>query len=226
MPTRFFTLLPRQVLFQLTGTSLLPAKTSSDKTPSAKNPTLVIVGQMTFGIFSLAVVSLAICAPALAAPPTDQEARHLMRVTQVDPMILSSLDALKPMLQRPLEARSEEMAASDQPGFVKAATQQLDTSIQNLKKHEVVESLRQHYQDAIQQTLTAEEVAAMIRFYDTPIGQSILAKTPQVTATYYRLSQPDMKQRLQQEMERITKSLPQPTPDGHGHSHKHDEEHR
>ena len=53
------------------------------------------------------------------------------------------------------------------------------------------ETLTQAYISAAKAYYTQAEVDAQIAFYDTPVGQSILDKQPQVAAAFLKQSMPD-----------------------------------
>jgi len=67
------------------------------------------------------------------------------------------------------------------------------------------ETLTQAYITAAKTYYTQQEVDAQIKFYDTPVGQSILDKQPQVTAAF-------LKQSLPKDMEATEEQLGQMLP--------------
>lgn len=143
--------------------------------------------------------------------PTDASVLKLMQVMHVDEQIetiINSQQAMADILEqqgdkasvddKKLNKRQREMAQSMQ-GVLEQYTKILAGGIQStVTKEEMVEA----YKAAAKAHYTQQEVTALIDFYDTPMGQSILEKNPKVTSEFLKASLPD-----EDEMKQTTKQL-------------------
>lgn len=143
--------------------------------------------------------------------PTDASVVKLMQVMHVDEQIeaiVNSQQAMADIVQqqgdkstvddKKLNKRQREMAKNMQ-GVLEQYTKILAGGIQSTAtKEEMVEA----YKAAAKAHYTQQEVTALIEFYDTPMGQSILEKNPQVTSEFLKASLPD-----EDEMKQTTKQL-------------------
>lgn len=143
--------------------------------------------------------------------PTDASVVKLMQVMHVDEQIeaiVNSQQAMADILEqqgdktsvddKKLNKRQREMAQSMQ-GVLEQYTKILAGGIQSTAtKEEMVEA----YKAAAKAHYTQQEVTALIDFYDTPMGQSVLEKNPKVTSEFLKASLPD-----EDEMKQTTKQL-------------------
>ena len=143
--------------------------------------------------------------------PTDASVLKLMQVMHVDEQIetiINSQQAMADILEqqgdkasvddKKLNKRQREMAQSMQ-GILEQYTKILAGGIQStVTKEEMVEA----YKAAAKAHYTQQEVTALIDFYDTPMGQSILEKNPKVTSKFLKASLPD-----EDEMKQTTRQL-------------------
>lgn len=143
--------------------------------------------------------------------PTDASVVKLMQVMNVDEQIeaiVNSQQAMADILEqqgdktsvddKKLNKRQREMAQSMQ-GVLEQYTKILAGGIQSTAtKEEMVEA----YKAAAKAHYTQQEVTALIDFYDTPMGQSVLEKNPKVTSEFLKASLPD-----EDEMKQTTKQL-------------------
>lgn len=143
--------------------------------------------------------------------PTDASVVKLMQVMHVDEQIetiINSQQAMADILEqqgdkasvddKKLNKRQREMAQSMQ-GILEQYTKILAGGIKStVTKEEMVEA----YKAAAKAHYTQQEVTALIDFYDTPMGQSILEKSPKVTSQFLKASLPD-----EDEMKQTTKQL-------------------
>ena len=143
--------------------------------------------------------------------PTDASVVKLMQVMHVDEQIeaiVNSQQAMADIVQqqgnkstvddKKLNKRQREMAKNMQ-GVLEQYTKILAGGIQSTAtKEEMVEA----YKAAAKAHYTQQEVTALIEFYDTPVGQSILEKNPKVTSQFLKASLPD-----EDEMKQTTKQL-------------------
>lgn len=147
--------------------------------------------------------------------PSDASVVKLMQVMHIDEQIeaiVNSQQAVADILQqgdktsaddKKLNKRQREMAKNMQ-GILAQYTKILAGGIQSTAtKEEMVEA----YKAAAKAHYTQQEVNALIEFYDTPMGQSILEKNPKVTSEFLSASLPD-----QEEMKQTTQQLEQLMP--------------
>lgn len=148
--------------------------------------------------------------------PSDASVVKLMQVMHIDEQIeaiVNSQQAVADILQqqgdktsaddKKLNKRQREMAKNMQ-GILAQYTKILAGGIESTAtKEEMVEA----YKAAAKAHYTQQEVNALIEFYDTPMGQSILEKNPKVTSEFLSASLPD-----QEEMKQTTQQLEQLMP--------------
>lgn len=137
--------------------------------------------------------------------PTDASIIKLMQVMHIDEQIQSivngqqaAIDAINTQTQQQAKNRSQQ--ANDKP--LNKRQRQLQEQIQSvLGQYAKImsngigeatdeQTLTQAYINAAKAYYTQSEVDAQIGFYDTEIGQSILAKQPQTTAAFLQKSLP------------------------------------
>ncbi len=70
------------------------------------------------------------------------------------------------------------------------------------------EEMTQAYVKAAKAHYSQQEVNALIQFYDTPMGQSILEKNPKVNAEFLKAALPD-KDEMKQTTKQLEELLPQ-----------------
>jgi uncharacterized protein len=131
--------------------------------------------------------------PAFAedARPSETSVRQLFKemhtsqalrdaTEQVDATMRTSLKQAEP--GRPLNAEQQKIRDEGEARLMSLVTEALDwSSIEPL----MVESYRE--------TFTQQEVSAMLRFYESPIGRSVGAKLPAVSQQMVRLTQQRMR---------------------------------
>ena len=138
--------------------------------------------------------------------PTDVSIIKLMQVMHIDEQIQSivngqqaAIDAINMQTQqqaqngsqqvndKPLNKRQRELQAQIQSVLGQYA-KIMSNGIGNATD---AQTLTQAYISAAKTYYTQAEVDAQIKFYDTEMGQSILAKQPQITAAFLQQSLPD-----------------------------------
>lgn len=144
--------------------------------------------------------------------PSDTSIIKLMQVMHIDQQIQSIIDGQKQAIAA-IHQQSDKInsPSTDSDQELSRRQQQLQTQIQQiLGQYAKVmvggienvtdkETLTRAYIQAAKTYYTQAEVDAQIAFYDTPIGQSILDKQPQVTAAFLQQSLPkDMSETQQQ----------------------------
>ena len=138
--------------------------------------------------------------------PTDVSIIKLMQVMHIDEQIQSiingqqaAIDAINTQTKN--HNQSSNQRASDQP--LNKRQRELQEQIQSVLGQYTkimtegignaadAQTLTQAYISAAKTYYTQAEVDAQIKFYDTAVGQSILAKQPQITAAFLQQSLPE-----------------------------------
>ena len=137
--------------------------------------------------------------------PTNVSIIRLMQVMHIDEQIQSivngqqaAMDAINMQTQQ--QAQNINQQANDKP--LNKRQRQLQEQIQSVLGQYAkimsngignatdAQTLTQAYISAAKTYYTQSEVDAQIKFYDTEMGQSILAKQPQITAAFLQQSLP------------------------------------
>lgn len=135
--------------------------------------------------------------------PTDASIIKLMQVMHIDEQIQSIIDGQKKAIDV-INQQTDKVnnPNSQQDKELTKRQKELQTQIQGIlgqyakvmasgvEKATDKETMTQAYIQAAKAYYTQAEVDAQIGFYDTPMGQSILAKQPQVTAAFLQQSLP------------------------------------
>lgn len=138
--------------------------------------------------------------------PSDVSIIKLMQVMHIDAQIQSivngqqaAIDAINTQTKN--HNQSSNQRASDQP--LNKRQRELQEQIQSVLGQYTkimtegignaadAQTLTQAYISAAKTYYTQAEVDAQIKFYDTAVGQSILAKQPQITAAFLQQSLPE-----------------------------------
>lgn len=138
--------------------------------------------------------------------PSDVSIIKLMQVMHIDEQIQSivngqqaAIDAINTQTKN--QAQSSNQRASDQQ--LNKRQRELQEQIQSVLGQYAkimtegignaadAQTLTQAYISAAKTYYTQAEVDAQIKFYDTAVGQSILAKQPQITAAFLQQSLPE-----------------------------------
>ncbi len=125
------------------------------------------------------LVLLAAAGPALAQEPADDA--RIDRLIEIS-RTRQTLDAMLPQI----EASQRQMAAQMAGGRELDAAQQqrldriLEGSAAAIRKAMAWENLAPMYRDIYRQTFTGEDIDAIIAFYESPTGQRMLDKMPEL----------------------------------------------
>lgn len=140
---------------------------------------------------------------ALAQAPTEASIAKLIEVIHLDQtmnQMLSRNDAvigsMAQSIQLP-EDLSAETAAQAKQIIIKYATKASSA----LNTPEFRQTMIDGYVKVAQEKLTQAEVDAQISFYDTPVGQSIIKKQPEVYQLYMQNIMPVITQKTEAETE-------------------------
>ena len=149
--------------------------------------------------------------------PTDASVLKLMQVMHVDEQIdaiINGQQAVSDILEEQgnksrvneakLNKRQRELAKNMQ-GVLSQYTKILAGGVQGTANKE---ELTQAYLAAAKAHYNQQEVNALIGFYDTQIGQSILEKNPKVTSEFLKASLPDEAE-MKQTTEQLEELMPQ-----------------
>ena len=138
--------------------------------------------------------------------PTDVSIIKLMQVMHIDAQIQSIVNGQ----QAAIDAINTQTKNHNQSSNQRASDQQLNKRQRELQEQiqsvlgqyakimtegignaADAQTLTQAYISAAKTYYTQAEVDAQIKFYDTAVGQSILAKQPQITAAFLQQSLPE-----------------------------------
>ncbi|KJJ19526.1 hypothetical protein HMPREF3156_00728 [Neisseria sp. HMSC06F02] len=128
----------------------------------------------------LPFAALALCANAFAATPSDASLERLFEVQKMDALLYQSFQSMEgivlsdPNVQKFLKDAPEDKRPQLEAVLKKYANQ----SIAEINTPQVRAQLRKATMEGIKTVLTQEEVDALIGFYGTEVGQSILDKMP------------------------------------------------
>ncbi|HFC6352508.1 TPA: DUF2059 domain-containing protein [Neisseria elongata] len=131
----------------------------------------------------LPFAALALCANAFAAPPSDASLERLFEVQRMESMLDQSFQGLQrtqnfvlsePDIQESLRNIPEEK----RPQVVAILKKYAEQSVADINTPKVRAQMRKVALEEMKAFYTQEEVNALIDFYSTPIGQSVLDKTP------------------------------------------------
>ena len=124
--------------------------------------------------------ALVLCANAFAAPPSDASLERLFEVQKMDALLDQSFQSMEsivlsdPNAQKFLKDAPEDKRPQLEAVLKKYANQ----SIAEINTPQVRAQLRKATLDGMKTVYTQEEVNALIDFYGTTVGQSILDKMP------------------------------------------------
>ena len=133
---------------------------------------------------------------------TDISIIKLMQVMHIDEQIRSIVDGKQAAIDAiNRQTQNKNQQASDKP--LNKRQLELQNQIQSVLGQYAkimtngigdtadIQTLTQVYISAAKTYYTQAEVDAQIKFYDTTVGQNILAKQPQITAAFLKQSLPD-----------------------------------
>ena len=131
--------------------------------------------------------------------PTDISIIKLMQVMHIDEQIQSIVDGKQAAINA-INTQTQNQQATDEP--LNKRQRELQNQIQSVLGQYAkimtngigntadIQTLTQAYISAAKTYYTQAEVDAQIKFYDTAVGQNILAKQPQITAAFLKQSLP------------------------------------
>ena len=131
--------------------------------------------------------------------PTDISIIKLMQVMHIDDQIQSIVDGKQAAINA-INTQTQNQQVTDEP--LNKRQRELQNQIQSVLGQYAkimtngigntadIQTLTQAYISAAKTYYTQAEVDAQIKFYDTAVGQNILAKQPQITAAFLKQSLP------------------------------------
>lgn len=131
--------------------------------------------------------------------PTDISIIKLMQVMHIDEQIQSIVDGKQAAINA-INTQTQNQQKTDKP--LNKRQRELQNQIQSVLGQYAkimtngigntadIQTLTQAYISAAKTYYTQAEVDAQIKFYDTAVGQNILAKQPQITAAFLKQSLP------------------------------------
>ncbi len=145
-----------------------------------------------------------LCGPCLAEPPTVSSVERLLVVSGSKKTLEGTYSALAQLLRQGVRLRVEERKLSvEQQQRLPEILEKVEASVRKEFDWEV---MKVPIIQVNRENLTQQEVDAAIAFYTSPLGRSIVAKTPAMMQKSMLLSQQQMRDampRLDAEMERI-----------------------
>ena len=128
----------------------------------------------------LPFAALALCANAFAAQPSDASLKRLFEVQRMDALLDQSFQRVGGMvLANPnIQNFLKDAPADKRPQLEAALRNHANRIVAEINTPQVRAQLRKATMDGVKTVLTQEEVDALIGFYGTEVGQSILDKMP------------------------------------------------
>ena len=132
----------------------------------------------TASLSVLFALLLAVAPAAFAAPPTDAQVDRLMGVMRVR----QTVDAMWPQVQAAQAQAVQQATAGTELSAQERAEIDAMLHATNARLREALswERLQPIYREIYAKTFDAADVEAMIEFYSSPAGQSLLEKMPQL----------------------------------------------
>lgn len=155
---------------------------------------------MTTGFRLAALLALTSLSPlAFAAPPSEAQVDRLLDVMRAE----QTVEAMVPQVMASQQQMVAQLTQGAEPAQQQAAMRAAESSMRAVQSTLTWEKLQPLYRDIYSRTFTAEDTEAMIAFYTSPAGQSLLDKTPalmQNTMTAVQSLVMPMLQQLEQDL--------------------------
>ena len=150
-----------------------------------------------FAVMAICLAGL-LALPAAAQDTKLEKAREVFRVMQAETLIDQIFDVAFSQMGGMLSQRHPDMP----PEAMAIVEEEVQASLK-----EAMPALLDQMAIVYGEVFTAEELDAMLAFYSSPVGQSLLSKTPEVTARSMQFSQSwamgvfqDLPQRLEKRL--------------------------
>lgn len=147
------------------------------------------------------IVALAIASSTYAAPPSVESVEKLLTVTRSEKMLDSVYASLEPVMRATMaEASKGQTLSAEQQRVLEL----LPANMSKVMREELNwEQMRPLYVQIYQESLTQEEVAGLVAFYESPAGVAMVNKMP----VLMQKSMSVMQSRLRPLMEKIKNAV-------------------
>ena len=156
---------------------------------------------------SLALAALLIALPADAQTPSDKSLNRLIELQNLPAQLRTAIPAATDFTNQEInrQINSNTRLSPEQRAALQRASEQYVSGMNRevFQSEELLNQMREISRDAMRQTYTQEEVDAMIAFYHTPAGQSVLNKQGDLTKTMM----PPMMRLISQCYEQVSQRL-------------------
>ena len=157
---------------------------------------------------SLALAALLIALPADAQTPSDKSLNRLIELQNLPAQLRTAVPAATDFTNQEInrQINSNTRLSPEQRAALQRASEQYVSGMNRevFQSEELLNQMREISRDAMRQTYTQEEVDAMIAFYHTPVGQSVLNKQGDLTKTMMPPMMCLISQRYEQVSQRLT----------------------
>ena len=157
---------------------------------------------------SLALAALLITLPAAAQTPSDESLNRLIELQNLPAQLRTAVPAATDFTNQEInrQINSNTRLSPEQRAALQRASEQYISGMNRevFQSEELLNQMREISRDAMRQTYTQEEVDAMITFYHTPAGQSVLNKQGDLTKTMMPPMMRLISQRYEQVSQRLT----------------------
>ena len=157
---------------------------------------------------SLALAALLITLPAAAQTPSDESLNRLIELQNLPAQLRTAVPAATDFANQEItrSINSNTRLSPEQRAALQRASEQYVSGMNRkvFQSEELLNQMREISRDAMRQTYTQEEVDAMIAFYHTPAGQSVLNKQGDLTKTMMPPMMRLISQRYEQVSQRLT----------------------
>ena len=157
---------------------------------------------------SLALAALLITLPAAAQTPSDESLNRLIELQNLPAQLRTAVPAATDFTNQEInrQINSNTRLSPEQRAALQRASEQYISGMNRevFQSEELLNQMREISRNAMRQTYTQEEVDAMIAFYHTPAGQSVLNKQGDLTKTMMPPMMRLISQRYEQVSQRLT----------------------
>ena len=158
------------------------------------------------------LLGLAFAGNVEAAPPTPAQIDRLLQVMDaqkvIDQMVPAMMQATRTQMEQLLDRNQASQADRDRMQRILTAQ---EASVRDMLSWEKLKPL---YVRVYSDTMTADEVLAMTRFYESPEGRSVMKKMPQILQRTMQEMQPLAESAVQEMMDEIEAEIGDEKPAG------------
>ena len=142
-----------------------------------------------------------------AAAPSDAAVNELLEVARLREQTSNMLKNMEKEITANTEMLAGVRAAKLDADKRQRVQKKKKKMLQVLREEMAWEKVQPIYHQVYKETFTAEEIAGMLDFYRTPVGQSVLQKVPKVTERAMQISRERL---MPQVIQRIGELLDDP----------------